>query len=127
MEVPYVIGGLLLNVRFLFFSVVKMAPYTVTTTVQEELCDSRDISNEKNGSNKSNNLNVSESTLDSCDQPVSNGYFVTELKWLNVISITVLHLIVIQGLVTFPYFQKWKMFLFSKYPKFILLVSLYYF
>lgn len=41
------------------------------------------------------------------------GYFETKVRWENVISITLLHILSVYVLITFPYLQKFGSFLFG--------------
>lgn len=43
------------------------------------------------------------------------GYFKTKIRWENVISITLLHILSAYVLVTFPYLQKLRSFFFGKH------------
>ncbi|XP_033225225.1 acyl-CoA Delta(11) desaturase-like [Belonocnema kinseyi] len=66
----------------------------------------KEIKNQENESLKSNALNVEELFERS-------SYFETKLKWINIIGITALHIVALYVLLTFPYLEKKRTFLFA--------------
>lgn len=78
-----------------------MAPYTITT-VQEV------VSIEKN------TIHQNEDRIQKFTKK-NNVQFMTDLIWINIISITFLHILCLYGLLTFPYFYKLKTFLYGEF------------
>lgn len=65
---------------------------------------------EEDGSEEANEIKV-EKNLE------TSYYFGAELKWLNIISIAILHIWAIHTLLTAPYLQKKLLVLYSEYPE----------
>lgn len=78
-----------------------MAPQTITSTVTYT---ERNIEEE----------NITTKILKTKHHHAGNTHFQTNLKWPNIIAISTFHAIAAYGLITFPYLQKIKLFIFGK-------------
>lgn len=84
-----------------------MPPSTVTTTIQEQDFLEPKTAKELPKQRNTNNEKVEEF------KPA--GYFQTKLIWINIIGITLVHVLTVYGLLVFPYITKWPTFVWSKY------------